>query len=49
MLAANIDQGMSPTEAGKKAAIDIKKAPKAMAKKYDHTYGSNKKSIEGKK
>ena len=28
MLAANIDQGMSPTEAGKKAAIDIKKEPK---------------------
>ena len=32
MLAANIEKGMNPTEAGKQAAIDIKKEPKAAAK-----------------
>lgn len=33
MLAANIEKGMSPKEAGKQAAVDIKKEPKSMVKK----------------
>ena len=33
MLAANIERGMSPKEAGKQAAVDIKKEPKSMVKK----------------
>ena len=57
MLAANIDKGMNPTEAGKQAAIDIKKeptapqkslSPKGVGKKYDD-FGSYNISKGGKR
>ena len=35
MLAANIEKGMSPKEAGKQAAEDIKKEPKSAATKIN--------------